>query len=121
MDQDGNTAEAAAALAIIASSVATRICHSPFFIPLNAGDTGLRKATAIQFSAANSAGASALVIGHPLAWVPLNKADEGQVLDGINSAFSLVRLLDNACVAFLELKGVATATNYAGSITMVSG
>lgn len=121
MDQDGNTAEAAAALAIIASSAATRICHAPYFIPLNATDTGLRKATDVTFSAGNTGGTSALVIGHPLAWVPQNKADEMQVMDGINSNFNLVRILDNACVAFLELKGVATATNYTGSAALLSG
>jgi hypothetical protein len=122
MDQDGNTAEAAAAIAVIASSGLTRICHGPFhFIPLNATDTGMRKATDVTFSAANTGGTSALVIGHPLAWLPQNKADEMQVMDGINSAFNLVRFLDNACVAFLELKGVATATNYVGSMTLVSG
>lgn len=121
MDQDGNAAEAAAALAVIASSGLTRICHAPFFIPLNATDTGLRKATDVTFSAGNTGGTSALVIGHPLAWLPQNKADEMQVMDGINSAFNLVRFLDNACVTFLELKGVATATNYTGSMTLVSG
>jgi hypothetical protein len=121
VDQDNNTAEAAAAIPIIVSSAVTRIPHVPYFIPLNATDTGLRKATAVLFSAANASGVSALVIGHPLAWVPLNKTDEMQVLDGINSAFNFVRLLDNACVAVLELKGVATATNYTVSLALVSG
>jgi hypothetical protein len=122
MDQDGNTAEAAAAIAIIASSAATRICHGPpYFIPLNATDTGLRKATDVTFSAANTGGTSALVIGHRLAWIPQNKADEMQVMDGINSNFNLRRIFDNACIAFLELKGVATATNYNGSADLLSG
>lgn len=121
VDQDGNTAEASAALAIIASSVVTRIPHLPHFIPLNAADQGLRNATAIQFSAGNTAGASALVIGHALAWMPLNATDQMQALDGVNSAFNLIRLLDGAAPAFIELKGVATATNYTGTVTLVSG
>lgn len=120
VDQSGNAAEAAAALAMVTSSAVTRIPHTPWFVPLNSGDSGLRNVTNIAFSAVSS-GTSAIVLGHALAFLPQPVANSWVVLDGINSAFSMVRVLDNACIAFLELKGVATATTYHGHLILVSG
>jgi len=119
-DQDGNTAENAPAIAGVNSAAVTRIDHTPYHIPLNAGDTGLRTCTQITISAGAS-GVSNFVMGHPLAFIPCPVANNMVVLDGINSAFNLVQILDGACLALLELKGVATATTYNGSLIMVSG
>lgn len=122
VDQDGNTAEAAPAKAILtASSYATQICHDPYFIPLNAPDTGLRNATQVQFSAANSAGVSNFVIGHPICWITMGRAYDYSVMDGINSAFNLTQIVDGACLAFLDLNGQANAPQYTGELIMVSG
>jgi len=120
MDQDGNTAEAAAAITVVVSSAATRIPFATFFVPLNSPDTGCRKVTNIAFSAVSS-GNSAVVIGHPIAFIPVNVANSMVVMDGINSAFNMAKILDDACLAFLEIKGVATATTYTGQQILVSG
>jgi hypothetical protein len=121
VDQDGNTAEAAAALAAIPASVVTRIPHVPYYIPLNSGDTGMRNVTNITMSAALAAGVSNLVMCHPLAWLPCPVANSMMVMDGINSAFNLVEVKTGACLAFLEIKGVASATTYNGQVILVSG
>lgn len=120
-DQAGNGAEAAPTLAGSFSSAVTRIPHNPWFIPLNAADTGLRTCTQIQFSAAAASGVSNLVMGHPLAYMPCPQANVMLPLDGINSAFNLVEILTGACLAFIEIKGVGTATTYNGQVIMVSG
>ena len=120
-DQNGDAAENAPALAGIISSAVNRICHSPYFIPLNAADTGLRSATQITFSAAAASGVSNFVMGHPLAFLPCPQAGRMEPLDGINSMFSLVQILNGACLALLEIKGVATTTTYNGQLIMVSG
>jgi len=120
-DQDGNAAENAPSLAGIVSSAVTRIPHAPRFIPLNSGDTGLRTVTQVTFSAAAASGVSNLVMGHPLAFLPCPIANSMVVLDGINSAFNLVEILTDACLALIEMKGVATATTYNGQVIMVSG
>lgn len=120
VDQDGNAAEAAPAIAMIASSAATRIPHNPWFIPLNAGDTGVQRVTRIQFSAGNTAGLSNVVIGRALAFLPCPVANFPTIVDGINSAFNLVQVQNNACLAFIECKGVASATNYYGQVILVS-
>lgn len=120
-DQAGNAAEAAAALAVSVSSAVSRIPHANWFIPLNAGDTGCRAITNLTMSAANTAGASNLVQGHPLFFLPQPAANAMVVLDGINSAFNLAEVKSGACLAMMELKGAASATTYTGSLTLVSG
>lgn len=120
-DQAGAAAENAPSLAGIVSSAVTRIPHAQFFIPLNSGDTGLRTITQITFSAAAASGVSNIVMGKPLAFIPQPASAAAVVMDGINSAFSLVQVLTGACLAFLELKGTASATTYTGSVIMVAG
>jgi hypothetical protein len=44
------------------------------------------------------------------------------IMDGINSAFNLQRIYDDACLSFLEIsKSAVTATNWWGAVNMVSG
>lgn len=121
VDQDGNTAEAAAAISAIQAAAVTRIPHTPYYFPLNAGDTGIRNVTQMQMSVALAAGVSNLVVCHPLAFLPCPVANTMTVMDGINSAFNLVEVKAGACLAFVEIKGVATATRYDGQVILVSG
>lgn len=119
-DEAGNTGQSSAATAAVSSAVANRIPFASFFLPLAAGDTGLRAVTAVTFSAANT-GTSNLFQGKPLAFIPQPVANSMVVMDGINSAFNFVRILDDACLAFLELKGVGSSTIYTGTMTLCSG
>ncbi len=127
-DQDGNAAETAPNLAIRISSAVGTIPHTApvWFIPLNAGDTGLRKATNIAFTNGNN-GYVARMIAHPLAIIPVNQQvnSSGQawsVIDGVNSAFQFERVYDGACLALMEFyKGANQATSYTGTIMLASG
>lgn len=124
-DQANNTAEAAAAYAAPVSAAANRLTlASPnWFMRLNSGDTGVINITNISQSTITSVtGVSNFFIGHPLFMLTCPLANIPGILDGINSAFSLVRIFDNACLAMLELpKTATTATTYSGQITLVSG
>ena len=128
VDQDGNAAETAPNLAIRINSAVGTIPHTApvWFIPLNAGDTGLRNATNIAFTNNNN-GYVARMIAHPLAIIPVNQqaATTGQawsVIDGVNSAFQFERVYDGACLAMMEFyKGGTTATSYTGTIMLASG
>lgn len=123
MDQAGNTAEAAAA---VTGRVSSAVQQMPFtapqwFIPLNAGDTGIRKITNIQSSGANT-GVVDWFLGMPLCIVPCPIANVPFILDGINSAFNLVRIQTAASLAFMEYyKSATTATTYDGTIQLVAG
>jgi len=125
VDQDGNTAEAAAAYSAAVSAVAGR-CNTPagtWFVTLNAGDTGARYLTNIAQSTITSVtGVSTFFIGHPLVLMPAPVANVPFVYDGINSAFNLVRIYDDACLSFMT-PGIATtgSITYNGVIRVVSG
>ena len=126
---DGGTNTTGAALSTIysAAAVGTVPFTAPnWFYPLSAGDTGLRSlqnsANAINLSAAMASGVVTWFIGHPLAFVPMPAANTPMIMDGINSAFNLQRIYDDACLSFLEIsKSATTATNWWGAVNMVSG
>lgn len=128
VDQDGNNVTGPA-LSTIASAAAVNTV--PFtapnwFYPLATTDQGLRSlqngANAINLSAAMASGVVTWAIGHPLAFCPVGAANTPIIVDGINSAFNLQRVYDDACLTFLELcKSATTATNWWGSLEMVSG
>jgi hypothetical protein len=105
-------------------AIVNRLDHptSQWFAPLASGDRGIRTLTQMQCSAAVATGAVDFVIGHPLAWMPCPVANLVCVFDGINSAFNLARVFDDACLAFLEVSKPSTsATTYNGSFTTVRG
>lgn len=107
-----------------ASNIANRLDMptQTWFCPLETGDRGIKALTQMQCSAAVATGTVEFVIGHPLAFFPCPIANLALPWDGINSAFSLVRIFDDACLTFLEmLKPSTTATTYTGQITTVAG
>jgi hypothetical protein len=123
MDQAGNTAEAAAAIAArVSAAVNTIPLTAPvWFIPLNSPDTGLRKITNVQSSGANT-GVADWIIGHPIAILPQYAINIPSILDGINSAFNLAEVKTDACLALMEyFKSALGANSYDGIITLVSG
>lgn len=93
-----------------------------WFATLEAGDVGIQKLTQIQKSAVLASGAIDMTIGHPIAIMPCPIANIACTYDGINTAFNLTRIFDDACLAFLEIqKGSATATTYTGMFASVAG
>lgn len=92
-----------------------------WFMTLASGDVGVGRLGTLQCSAAVATGAMDFVIGHPIAFMPCPVANMVCTIDGINSAFNLTRVYDNACLAFLEMpKPATTATTYSGSVMTVS-
>ena len=125
VDQDGNTAEAAAAYNAAVSAVAGRT-NTPagtWFVTLNSPDTGARYLTNIAQSTITSVtGVSTFFVGHPLALFPLPVANLPFIYDGINSAFNLVRIYDSACLSFMTPNIATTGSiTYNGIIRCVSG
>ena len=107
-----------------ASAIVRRLDHpvGQWFAPLAAGDVGVKALTQMQASAAVATGVINFVIGHPIACFPHPIANQIFVADGINTAFNLTRIFDDAALAFLELTKPATgATNYTGLFEAVAG
>ena len=125
VDDQGNTAEAGSAKAIrVSSAVQTILWTAPeWTYTLNSGDRGLRYITVqAQSTTASVTGVSSAVIGHPLALIPIPVANIGCVLDGVNSAFNLVQIQDDACLSMMDFqKSANTAATLQGIIKLVSG
>lgn len=123
-DQDGNTGATLPSLTGNSSCIINRLDHptSQWFAPLASGDTGIYALTQMQCSASVATGAIDFVMGHPIAFVPCPLANYLSIIDGINSAFNLHRVADDACLAFLEvIKSATGATTYAGKFRTVAG
>jgi hypothetical protein len=103
---------------------------SPFplgqwFAQIDSADTGIRafqnSANGINLSAAMASGVVTWILARPLAFIPIPTANVPVLLDGINSAMNLVKIVDSAALAFLEIKGATNATNWFGNLTICSG
>ena len=92
-----------------------------WFMPLAAGDVGVKALTQMQCSALVATGTIDFVVGHPIAMLPCPVAQVPLIVDGVNSAFNLTRIYDNAALAFLELpKPSGTAATYNGMFKVVA-
>ena len=90
-------------------------------MPLSAGDAGVKALTQMQCSALLASGTIDFVVGHPIAFFPCPVANMVCIVDGINTAFNLTTVFDNACLAFLEMpKPSTSAASYSGIISAVA-
>lgn len=93
-----------------------------WFVPLASGDTGIGAWSQMQCSASVATGVISFCIGHPIAMMPCPIANMACTIDGLTTAFNLVRIFDSACLALLEiLKPATTATTYTGTFQTVWG
>lgn len=123
-DQDGNATVTLPSVTGNSSNIVNRLDQptGQWFCPLASGDSGIQQLDQMQCSAAVASGAIDFTIGHPIAFMPCPIANMICVTDGINTAFNLERIFDDACQAFLEIiKPATTATTYAGRFTAVAG
>jgi hypothetical protein len=90
-----------------------------WFMPLASGDVGVKALTQMQCSALVATGTIDFVVGHPIAFFPCPLANMICIVDGINTAFNLTNIYDNAALAFIEMpKPAITATTYSGIVTI---
>lgn len=95
--------------------------QNSWFMPLAAGDFGVKALTQMQCSAAVATGTIDFVIGHPIAINSCPVANIACLDDGLYTALNLASILDGACLNFLELPKPATnATTYSGLLRTVS-
>jgi hypothetical protein len=123
-NQAGTDAQSFPSMTGNSGAIVRRLDHpaGSWFMPLNGSDVGVMDLAQMQCSASVATGVINFVIGHPLAFLPCPAANLVCLIDGINTAFNLVRIFDDAAMAFLEMpKPATTATTYSGSITAVHG
>lgn len=109
-----------AAVAFVGSAIAGHILHSGAaalsyfgpFLPLAAGDTGVKSVESVQLSAAmTTGGIGNLVLCRPIASIPITTAFVASERDLMNQLPSLPKIEDGASLFFLLFAGAAVAAN----------
>lgn len=98
-----------------------KICHSGLaannfgpFLPLQAGDTGIRSVQSVQLTTAYTGATTAtaaLVICKPLARLPIVATSVASERNLLTQLPSLPKIEDGACLTWLYFPGAATAAN----------
>lgn len=92
-----------------------------WFMPLQAGDLGVKLMTQLQADALVATGTIDFVLAHALCYFSCPIASIACKEDFVFTAFRATKILDSACLTFLELpKPATTATNYNGGIYAVA-
>ena len=130
VDQDGNagtmpttpavvvTISAAAPTVALGSRVITTVAGP--WIPLEAGDCGIRSLTNITFSAANT-GLEAFLMVKPLLTLPCTTALIPSERDLAMQIANLERIYDGACLCWLVFFPVATGATLQGELDVAWG
>jgi hypothetical protein len=130
-DQSGNTGNAlgAATVAMTASAIVSHISHAGLaannygpFLPLAAGDSGVRNVASVTFSAANT-GTGALVLCKPLIELPLGIVSVYHNKDCLSQIPSLPVIPDGACLSWIFIAGggIGASTTFMGHTEFVWG
>jgi hypothetical protein len=122
-DQGSNTLQSIPSIAGVSACTVGGVDLAPgnWFMPLASGDVGVKALTQMQCSALVTTGTVTFVVAHPIAFFPCPVANMVCMVDGINTAFNMTRIYDNACLAFLEMpKPATTLTSYSGQLTIVA-
>lgn len=78
------------------------------FMPLQAGDAGIRSVQSINLSATMTSGVLNLVLCKPLLTLPITTLGVTAERDLVNQFMSMPRVFDGACLSWLMLAGSAT-------------
>lgn len=116
VDQSGN-AGAVTTLAPITSSAVNRIPQAGFFIPLAAGDTGVRSITSVQFGGSmGGSGVLNMTLCRPFADVPMQISAMAVERNLVLHTPRIQQIIDNAGLAFLLFANTTSSGNIVGSI-----
>ena len=92
-----------------------------WFVPLEAGDVGIKAWTQMQCSASIATGAINFCIGHPLGFLSFPVANSCMPFDWLTNRNQAPRVFNDACISFLELvKPTTGAASYNGALHFTS-
>lgn len=131
VNQSNATAVHPGTISFTASAITPHISHSGTaannfgpFLPLAAGDYGVRKYNYFKLSAASASASTArLCIVKPLCTIPLTTVSVMSERDLMNQLPSLPQVVDGACIVPLLYAGAAVApsTNFYGAVETAWG
>lgn len=122
-DPDGNetAAETTGAQTVAVSSVSGRFPHAFTWFPLAAGDTGVKRATSIQYSAAGGTGGATtcLVLAKLLTMIPLPSSRPSFLTDHVRGPMLLPEIKDGACLFWTMSAGsAASVPSFSGLVQL---
>jgi len=83
------------------------------FVPLAAGDSGIRTVDTFQYSVTHTSGTTNIVLCRPLLTLPMTTVGVASERDLLNQLPSLPRVYDGACLVWLMYAGAATPVSSA--------
>jgi hypothetical protein len=101
----------------VASAAANRMPYLSFFIPLAAGDTGVRKIESVQFGGSTGSGTIAFALVKPIVELPIQVASMMVERNTILSTPRLFQIVDNACLSFLLFAATTSSGTFNGRIS----
>jgi hypothetical protein len=87
-----------------------------FFVPLAAGDTGVRKIESVQLSASTGAGVFAMALGMPFEDLPIATANLSVERNFVLHTPGMQQIVDNAALMFLFRSGASSTGNLEGAL-----
>lgn len=106
-----NTAATAVISTVVSSPVAGQLQQLPI------GALGIKQVTSLVNSATGTSGSWGITLLKPIAEIPINNANEGDILDWAQLA--LPSIPNDACLMLYILAGVTTATTVSGSMKII--
>lgn len=106
----------------VASSIAGRSpLASLLYVPLQAGDTGIRSLDTVTLVSGTATGTMNAVIGRMLAVLPITAAGVAIGRDTVMEMMQLPKLYDNSCLSFLFIPNGAGTPTFLGSVQSAWG
>lgn len=93
------------------------------FVPLAAGDTGIRLVEQFNYNVTHTSGTTNVVLCRPLLYLPMTTIGVAAERDLVNQIPSMPRVYDGACLTWLMYAGAATpvASAFYGHLDMAWG
>lgn len=83
------------------------------FVPLAAGDKGIRSIQSITLSASYVSGVLNVVLARPIATIPIGTSGIVSTVNFVNEVLNMPKVYDGACLSFLMYAGANTPVNSA--------
>lgn len=118
-DESGNAGNVTSVVGVSGAVLNTLDMASGWWVPLLAGDTGVRAITSVNCGTTVT-GTVNIKIGSPLVYIPIYASNQPSIYDGVNSNFNMAEVKNGACLNHFVIPGIATATSFSGQHEMVA-
>lgn len=122
-NQAGTGSRTTGNLVTVASAVANRSVNAGLFVPLQAGDTGVRSIESMTLASGSATGTICVCLVRPLLYIPIPIAGIEVTRDMVTETCGVPRIYDDSCLDWILIPSGAAAasTPMIGSVTLAYG